>query len=414
VKRSLLYLFLLVPCLSFAQSNFRPGYFVPNSGDTVKGFVNYKERSNNPSSLSFKANLADQSKVLSLKEVSAYGVNGQESFERYQVKISKNSVNLALLNRWVDSTFTVDTVLLKVLQAGEYVTTYSYTDDIKTRFYISEGQEKRPYELINNLSLDSTGSGRIIDKKVYAHQILAILRKLKKDSPQYEQRLEKLRYSESDILKTISLINGVERKKSVQPNTHFFAGLGLFSSKSYYSGDNLLAGENAINKRSYLPAFTTGLDLFVNPDIRKTIFRIEVSLSVSKGDVSTTTDYAAFARLSHTFDQYSIAITPQIIYNLYNSAAFKLFAGAGAGVNYSTYKNNITTRYNSVRDESSIEEPIQFEKVNLSFPLSIGVVLQKRIELSAIYVPPAAIATYTKSALNIQRYGLRVNYLFGK
>ena len=54
MKKFLTVVVLLVPFLSFAQSNFQPGYLVNSKGDTVKGYVDYRERSLNPTDFRFK------------------------------------------------------------------------------------------------------------------------------------------------------------------------------------------------------------------------------------------------------------------------------------------------------------------------------------------------------------------------
>jgi hypothetical protein len=41
--------FLLLPVLASAQSNYKAGYVINLKGDTLKGFINYKEWNQNPS-----------------------------------------------------------------------------------------------------------------------------------------------------------------------------------------------------------------------------------------------------------------------------------------------------------------------------------------------------------------------------
>ena len=47
-------LLIAFPAVVFAQTNYQPGYIVQNSGDTVKGFINYQEWRYSPSAVAFK------------------------------------------------------------------------------------------------------------------------------------------------------------------------------------------------------------------------------------------------------------------------------------------------------------------------------------------------------------------------
>jgi len=43
-----LFLAVIAPAVLFAQSNFKSGYIVMPKGDTVKGYIDYREWDNNP------------------------------------------------------------------------------------------------------------------------------------------------------------------------------------------------------------------------------------------------------------------------------------------------------------------------------------------------------------------------------
>src|SRR4051812_6250005 len=136
MKRFLLYFFLLLPFLSTAQSNYKPGYIFENSGDSIPGLIDYKESDKNPSTIWFKSTVDAPAKVYKVEDCKGYGVNGIERYERFSVKKSLSTEELSKLSVGLDTSWTRVTVLLKVIQAGKKLSLYSYTDNIKTRFYL--------------------------------------------------------------------------------------------------------------------------------------------------------------------------------------------------------------------------------------------------------------------------------------
>ncbi len=52
---NLLFAVLLLPFFSHAQDNYQPGAVVTLKGDTIHGYINFKEWEINPRSISFQA-----------------------------------------------------------------------------------------------------------------------------------------------------------------------------------------------------------------------------------------------------------------------------------------------------------------------------------------------------------------------
>jgi hypothetical protein len=415
MKRFLFCLFSVLPFLAAAQSNFREGYVVTNTNDTLKGYINYRERSVNPVSVQFRPVPESKTQVFFLKNSSSYRINDLEKFQRFTVDISMDNVNIPNLPVGPDSSSKRETVFMKVIQEGRYLTLYSYRDDIKNRFYIKDKNSAVPEELIYQRFMDPDNIGKVITRGKFAGQLMDVLLKYNAGTTADTEKLRHLNYNEEDLLKISSLINGKQVLKSKSQRIRFFTGTGLSISHAAYKGNNDLANSAAKSKTSVLPILTAGIDLFANPAIGKLIYRAELSFLMSRNDISTTTDTEALAALSHTFDQYTVALIPQLIYNVYNTAALRIFVGAGFGMNFSTYGNNSSSRYNSFRDETTVvENQIEFESFSATFPLRIGTVINKSIELSAIYTPNSSVTNYNSFNIGIQRYSLGLNYLFGK
>jgi hypothetical protein len=417
MKRFLISLFMAIPVLSFAQSNFKKGYLVTNNQDTLKGFIDYRERQSNPTEFNFRREKDGVISKYTLENCSAYAVEGFESYRRFTVQISLSKINVAELSLGIDTTTKREPVFLKVLQQGGHVSLYSYTDDIKKRFYIQEKITEEPEELINLMYVNNDHSNKIVLHNKYIRQIAREISKFRGELLKDENKILRMRYEENDLNNIVSKINGgtqIKENQSELPKVRFFAGTGLNMSKASYSGSNILAGPTAHTKTTYTPLLTAGLDLFANPAIGKMIYRMELSIFRSKNEITGAGSQEFEAIRRHTFTQLTAALAPQVIYNFYNTSPVKVFAGAGIGLNFSKYSNNLLTRYNSFRQENNTEDPVQFELFNYSPQFTLGAVVHKRLEFSGTYSLNSAITNYNYYNISMKRVLISAKYLFGK
>jgi hypothetical protein len=412
MKRFLIALLWAIPVLSFAQANFQKGYVITNSKDTLKGFIDYKERSKNPVEVNFRTSLNSNTHSYNLENCEGYGIDHIEHQRRFTVNISMSKVDVANLSYGPDSSFIRKTVFLKVLQEGKNLTLFSYEDDVKERFYMMSRDHQEPVELIRNKYLSAVKTNAIVNDNKYVRQLLAQTMKSNPGRPIPEKGILNLDYTERALLKFVSGINDQKPPKSKYKGGRFFAGAALSVSSASYRGLDELASEGAISKISYSPILNGGIDLLVNPAIGKLIFRAELSLMMDKYGVSIS---EAGNSRSHTFDRASIVLTPQFIYNIYNTNKLKFFAGFGAGLNFSKISNNKIAFTRGLDKTIFIENSgREVNWFNYSLELSTGVVLNKKTEIFAGYSPKAALTDYYSIALRVQRLHFGVNYLFGK
>lgn len=413
MKRFLIGLLWVIPVLSFAQTNFRKGYVITNSKDTLKGYIDYKERSKSPVNVDFRTSLNSSTQTYNLENCAGYGIDDTEHQRRFTVNISMSKVDVANLSYGPDSSFKRKTVFLKVLQDGKNLALFSYEDDVKERYYMMSRDHQEPVELIRNTYLSTVKTNAIVNDNKYVRQLLAQMMESNPGRPVSEKSISNLDYTERTLLKFVSVINNQEPPKSKYKGFRFFAGPALSVSSASYRGMDDLASEGAISKTSYSPMLNGGIDLLVNPAIGKLIFRAELSLMMDKYGVSVSDNIGSSK--SHTFDRASLVLTPQFIYNIYNTNKLKFFAGFGAGLNFSKISNNkiAFTRGldKTILIQNSDREVNWF---NYSLELRTGVVLSKKIEIFAGYNPKAAITDYYSIALRVQRLHFGVNYLFGK
>lgn len=416
MKRFLFCLLLSIPMISLAQSNFQKGYVVTNSKDTLRGYVDYKERTVTPSAFNFKTEAGIIQKY-TLANCAAYSIDNMDAFERYEVDMTLSKIGSSELSNGPDLTTSRDTVFLKVVQAGKNITLFSYTDQIKERFYIIEKDSVSAVELIRQIYLKPEQSTTIVTDDRYLRQLLMVMRKVNGGESADEKNLLRIDYKIQDLKKIAALINGQVLVKSIYPRSRFFAGAGLTMSNVNYSGENTFANPNAQANNSFLPYITAGVDIFSNPAIRKLIFRAELSLFMGKYEVTSPTTSNYITNLKQSFNSYSGTLTPQVIYNVYNADRIKAFFGVGLGVNYSRYSNNVyeyTTTIGNTSKTYFSENSMDLEKFNFSLPFSVGAVLNKKVEIIAGYTLRSAITRYVYYSVGVERYRIGVNYLFGK
>jgi hypothetical protein len=410
MKRLLVWLYLALPVLSFGQANYVKGYVITNSNETLKGYVDYQGRIYTPSAVQFKTGLSEAPQTYTVENCAGYGADDKEYFERFTVNMSVAYTRTSMLAVGLDTSYKRKTAFLKVLQKGKNVTLYSYTDEVKERFFLLRKNDKEPFELFRAQYLNKNSANVLGDFR-YRTQLMNVLTATE-DAGAYDPlAINVLRYEAQDLLKVVSAINDQKPPKSGVPGIRFFAGAGLNLSKVSYVGNHALAIDEARSTATPAPLITAGLDIFLDPLMRRFLIRLELSAFASKNKV-TSTGYSI-----HTFEQKSLAVTPQFIYSFYNTNDLRIFAGLGAEFNYSTYSKNKPGRLLPPVFEGGEElyerQDITFEPTYFSAVFKAGVVVKKRIELSAGYVMPSNVTNYSAFNVRMQRMTFGVNYLFG-
>nr|WP_315422324.1 hypothetical protein [uncultured Pedobacter sp.] len=392
-----------------AQTNFVKGCVITSTKDTLKGFVDYREKEHNPSSFKFKSNTGDKVQTFTADNASEINIEGKDIYQRFIVDVSQSKTEAAYLSVGIDLTVRRDTVFLQVLQKGTNVTLYRYSNDIKNRFYIKERDVAEPIELIRNLYLDPNNTTVIKSSNSYSNQLMQLFTKYHANISAPGRKFTYLDYSERDIEKIVADINGDVVKKSNVAKSRFFAGLGLNLNKAKYTGESSFTDGTA--KMGYSPILTGGLDVFSNPQIGRLIYRLELSVLMNSGDFSSSENNIR----THSFKQYSAVFAPQVLYNFYNTDRLKFYVSAGAGLMVSKYSKNISTTYYPFNDALLVEEnKVELQPFNFSPQASAGIVLNKKIQISAGYSFETAISNYVYYNVSMQRTSIVINYFFNK
>jgi hypothetical protein len=416
------FFFFLLPYLSRAQSNFKPGYVVNLKGDTLRGFIIYKEWNNNPQSIVFKTQLGQNDpQTFTAMQATAFGITGQTYYESHKVSISQDTVNVTSLRSQIDTITKNETVFLKVIIKGSRVAMYTYTDDIKSRYYLLEEGQSQPYELMYHAYYNSYQSATVQYVKRFRMQLQNLLQKNNIADVHLIRRVSQSEYYESEIAEIIGKINGNSGKQFQAPGlfgTRWFAGAALNNSKFQFSGEFVLANAPASN--SALPKLDAGIDFLFNKNVQQLYLRLEGVFSYGHYDFSFynsgSIPYEGTSSLN--FKMYNTALVPQVVYNVYNAEKLKVFIDAGVAINIAFYDHHqLITNYGGSFPNAEYDNYPQFVKNYFSFPLKAGFAFNKKLEIFMCYVPPTNIA-YVSQALtfqsNIGSYSAGLNYYFGK
>lgn len=412
MKRSLIWLFLAMPLFCAAQSNYLNGYIIKGPQDTLRGYVDYQGRIFTPDAVRFKKELDEKTEGYTVENCAGFGIDNKEHFERYTVNVSQAYTRVSNLKEGLDTSFKKETVFLKVLSRGKNVTLFSYTDEIKERFYLKSNKDVVPYELFRAQYLEKNSYSVKGDYR-FKNQLLNEMSRHDGVGYYDPKKLDVLRYEQEDLIRVVSVINGQKIKKATSSRLSVFAGTGLSVSNATYTGNHVLANDKAVSKSSYMPMLTAGIDVATNfdPDRCRLVLRLEGAFYSSKNKITST------GNSIHTFDEKAFAVSPQFKYNFYHTASLRIFAGAGVLFNYYLFSNSKAGKIFPPSLEggspSFEEQKIQFQSFNMTAAGKIGAVVHKRIEISAAYIIPAKITDYSGFNVRIQRMTFGVNYLFG-
>jgi len=410
MKRLLICLFLATPFLCLSQSNYLKGYIITNTKEKIEGYIDFDGGPFTPSEIRFKKDLTMTPQTFTVENCQGYGIENKADFKRFSVSLSQSHTRISALKEGLDTTTRRETVFLKLLQEGKNLALFSYTDEIKERFYLLNKKSKEPYELFRALFL-AKHSATVTGNFKFREQLMAELTNNEGVGHYDPIDLNTLRYEQKDLLKVVLAINNQKPPKTKISRVKIFAGTGLSMSIASYKGLHVLANDEALTTPSYDPMLTAGFDIFLDPAMMRYTLKVGASLYTSENKIVST------GNSIHSFDQVSIGLEPQFIYSFYYRDRFRLFAGIGAGIYYSSYSNNKPGRFFLPAvpggEEGFELQPVDFNPFNITALGRIGAVAGKRIEISLGYIIPSALTSYSAYNVQIRRITFGINYLFG-
>jgi len=421
------YFYLIIALIIFsasyssAQSNYKAGYIVTLKGDTVNGFINYKDWDKNPETIAFKSNIQGRQTEYSGKSISAFTITGYEKYRSFDLWISQDYVDHEKLVQWLDTTKKFDTVFLRTITTGKNLTLYAYKDKIKPRFFISE-KGSAPIELGHSIYLDTVYASVSHVKDTYKIQLQKLTATYKPGDQKLVDKIQSGSYNEDDLSDIVYKLNGSPdaQKTALTRNApRFFAGISANSfSNSFKVGSDVTATTNS--NSTFSPGVDVGIDVYTNKNVGRWILRLDLSAIPNSVNISykTTEGTASTSDYDLKFKQLEMSFTPQIIYNVYNTDNFRLYLDAGIGVNANIYSSKLYTG-TVTYTVSGTNGSVNLQVPNLQFlafdvPVKVGVVINKNIDIYAGFNPKMRLDDDSDYQVNQTSITAGVHYFFGR
>jgi len=296
-----------------------------------------------------------------------------------------------------------------VLTLGKNVSLLSFTDEIKTRYYILDGTEEQPRELVYRVYYSLENSTLLKTDNRYRVQVEYLAQKYNVNNNELQAQISNSEYQEADLVKIARIING-ETAKQFTPKsllgTRWYAGLGVIDNNLSFVG--VIQYPN--NSGTY-PKISAGFDLFLNKNTQRLFLRAEMSLTENQHSFSYGPDAKNYSSNLDNVIQHNVSLSPQVVYNIYNADNFKLFINMGVQFNLSFYNNYHFTEIVSGIATVTNEFPA-FPQSYFSFPAKAGVVLNKRIEIYMGYtLITSIIDNFQPFTGKVYEYQGGINYL---
>jgi hypothetical protein len=408
---------LLLPFLSKAQSNYKPGYVVTLSGDTLKGYIDYREWEINPKQFSFKKDQGAAVEKYNINTCNAFDINGFEYFQKYIVSVSQNPVDPVVITASSDTSSIIDTVFLSIVTKGKRLNLYRLTDHIKNHIYIAENNQ-HPVELLLRLHLDADDDNKVITQTIYKNQLHRIAYAWQPDNKILEAEIDDANYDIKDISKIVNKINGqgnyIQNEAVNMNGVVLFAGIGVVNTQTKFTGNFDYSGQS---HNVIFPLIDLGVDFLRNKNIGSLIIRVELGFTGNKAHFTqtkpgnlTTPDVSNLS-----FNQYTAYLNPQLLYNFYNTKTLKVYTAVGIIANYSAYTNKSYTIAFGGSSPTDLTPYVFPDLTSLYFSLSgkVGIELNNKIDIHIGYWLPTNINNNIGYSVKTSQYALGINYKFG-
>jgi hypothetical protein len=387
-------LFLGIPSIIFAQSNYHKGYIVKSNGDTVKGYIDYREWAITPLNVDFKINLSEKEpQQISAANSRGFGVDGMETYISYTGPISMDRNRFPDIADRLDTTEARASIFIKPLITGKYISLYTQYDNQKTRYFTTEANTT-PVELKYNYYFNEKHEA--VERAFFRGQLIIYADKYAPGNQALIEQANVTPFDEPELKDIIYKINGdtTPRAKG-QLNTNplrWFIGAGYshIKNKSGYYGTNNTGYIDHANE----PRISFGFDHFNNPNVQQWIFRTTFSFSYADGN-------ALFSDGIQSFNQFNVSVEAQILYNLYNKDNFKYYIGLGVGA------------YHSSSSSQSNSGP-QFSTAWFNIPFQTGITINKQWDVSFIFSPYTKISPNSYNAWANQSFGIGIKTFLDK
>lgn len=355
--KQLLFLFVLIISHNLvSQENFVKGIIVTNSGDSISGYIDYKNWDKSPLEIKFKSNLEASSVSYSPSQLNKFRV-GDDTYIGATVERETSSVKIGELEGNSVLNLVSDEVFLRVLISGQKPLYIFKDQNEKESFYIKTDKiellKYKKYYVFEN------GKKYALESKIYLNQLGQYLNQCGDKN----LKLSNTKYQQNSLIKTFASYYenclGVQVQPETEPKDKLFnygvlAGVSITSLEFKSSGNRQwteMTSESSINP------VIGGFFEFVLPRTReKWSINNEVliaSYSIS-GEYEDYDSEQEYRRINSDFNFSYLKLNTLLRYYISTEPKFYLEAGmTNSAAISSTHMSHYDIRFHSTFREYS-------------------------------------------------------------
>ncbi|MGZ5218747.1 MAG: hypothetical protein ACXWC7_01680 [Chitinophagaceae bacterium] len=403
---------------SRSQSSYREGFVVVNSGDTIQGWIDYRQWDKNPDAIRFRQEITATDPVLySINDLSYFEVTGFDKYERAVVSKDIRAVETSKLEKNQKDIFVTDTVFLRILIKAQ-ISLYQLQAS-KAHYYIKE-MGKNYEELLYKVYLTDHDT-RLSKMYIFRDQLKQWI-PISKITPSLTSLLKTADYNERDLTRIVEKINklagDVNMYKAKKPSQtlSWYVGAGIaYSSLSMNKVDDSNEMYEIMPTLDYSnslqPLFAAGVDIGVARNNQKLILRLELAWYglKYKGLSKPTSGDSMVYKLKVN----SLSPSVSVLYNLINTQKNKLYVGGGAAFNMCSYpENSLTKKYYYSSTVHNVSPYLKLQKGWVSFHAKAGYLINKKIEIATSTKFGGSFSTDGRLGMKSSILFANINYHF--
>ncbi len=251
---------LLMAEFSYCQENYLPGYFVRVNGDTVKGFIDYRNWDRNPEKVFFKETVEGERSTYFPLQIKSFGVM-DESYESAVVQTEVSPSDISNLNYSRNLEIKTDTAFLQAVVKGRKSLYYNKTRSGIEQYYI---WQDTAFNLLiyKKYLMEQDGRQVIVENKTWLGQLTLYLN----DCPSLPKMLKNLDYQKYSLEKLFLDYYAYSQSpvkfhtKTETVHAQFGVLAGVSSTTLKIEGDNY----NYLVKAGYKSSVNFSGGLFLN------------------------------------------------------------------------------------------------------------------------------------------------------
>ena len=328
--------------VSYAQVNYKDATIVNLNGDSIKGYIDYKNWEINPLQIKFKKDLSALNEVFTPEDILSFEVEKEKYISAtVEVSYSSSDVNRITDNSPKPETM-VETVFIKSLVEGDK-SLYSYKNiSSEGNFYIKNNGK---FELLIYKKYIDTASYKILENLNYRNQLYTYL-----EYPlSLQTAIEKTQYSKNSLQRIFELYyNKHEQKNASYTSTKDSVKLTL--------GATIGGIHRSFNIRDvsyFAPKTTPAFGIFFNVamprNFQKLNFYSDLLFVYSKYEDKKDIYEAGFSTATivdaYNLNVSSLKLSNSLRYVFYQQGDFGVFLQAGITNSFIIAANNEKTRY---------------------------------------------------------------------